>query len=145
MVTFNSISVGTNCPPIADDAAHTTKPGKPITFTLTGSDPDNQPNTFLQFTSRQPANGKLDCLSPAGVEASRCTYTPNEGFTGVDTFTFHVYDGQDNSEDATVTITVDDPCKRWKEEIDQLTTEHNNIVAKIDVARITPEVKVLGN
>ncbi|MBV9924591.1 MAG: tandem-95 repeat protein [Acidobacteria bacterium] len=36
------------------------------------------------------------------------SYTPHAGFTGVDTFDYHVYDGTDNSNVATVTINVKD-------------------------------------
>ncbi len=53
-------------------------------------------------TATLPQNGGLTGNPPT------VTYTPNAGFDGVDSFTFTVNDGTDNSAPATVSITVQD-------------------------------------
>lgn len=69
-----------------------------INITLDGSDIDGD---ALQFTVvNPPANGTL------GGTAPQLTYTANTGFSGSDAFTFRVSDGQVQSTDATVQLTI---------------------------------------
>jgi large repetitive protein len=70
----------------------------PKDFILTGSDIDGDPLTFIVAT--QPANGTLSGVAP------NLTYTPNNGFSGTDSFTFYVNDGTEDSNIATVTLNV---------------------------------------
>ena len=51
----------------------------------------------------QPTHGDVT-LSAGG----RLVYTPDDGFTGVDTFTYRASDGTASSAPATVTITVEE-------------------------------------
>ena len=67
-------------------------------ITLTGSDPNGDPITFINVTG--PAHGALTGTPP------NVTYTPNSGFTGADSFTFKVNDGQIDSLVATVSLDV---------------------------------------
>ena len=59
---------------------------------------DKDPLTFTILT--QPAHGML------GGTAPNLTYTPRLGFTGQDSFTFNVNDGDQGSAPATVNLTV---------------------------------------
>jgi len=70
---------------------------------LSATDPDpGQPLTFSVVT--QPAHGTV---SNDGSAAA--TYTPEPGYTGIDSFTFRAFDGWMNSNVATVTIKVNAP------------------------------------
>ena len=63
------------------------------------TDPEGDPLTAILVTT--PVNGTLTLNTDGSF-----TYTPNAAFTGVDTFTYKANDGTDDSNVATVTITV---------------------------------------
>ncbi len=63
------------------------------------TDPDGDPLTAVQLSN--PVSGTL-VFNADGT----FTYTPNAGFFGSDSFTYHANDGAANSNIATVTITV---------------------------------------
>ena len=63
------------------------------------SDPDNDPLSFTLVNGTD--NGTL-MLNSNGTYS----YTPNTGFTGTDTFSYEVSDGQGGTDQAIVTITV---------------------------------------
>ncbi len=87
-----------NTPPAAEDIATSTKAGAAVAITLKGSDADGDK---LTYTFARPANGAVTGTAPF------LTYTPKAGFSGTDTFTYKVRDGQAESRTATVTITVE--------------------------------------
>jgi len=91
-----------NDPPEADDQSVTTEFETPVNITLGIWDADGDPVTWILVSG--PTHGSL-----SGTGAAR-TYTPDDGFSGTDSFTFKVNDGQADSNIATVTITVgEDP------------------------------------
>ena len=94
----------TNRPPVANAQSTSTPFNTAKPLTLTGSDPDSDPLTFIIVGS--PANGVLSLLD---TNSGAVTYTPTNNFTGTDTFTFRVNDGTANSALATVSITVGTP------------------------------------
>jgi RHS repeat-associated protein len=67
-------------------------------ITLTASDADGDTLSYQIVSS--PTNGALTGIAP------NITYTPAENYNGSDAFTFRVNDGTIDSNDATVTITV---------------------------------------
>jgi hypothetical protein len=95
-VTFNITRV--NHPPVAADQTVVTRQGVAAAITLSATDTDNDLLTYTVV--RQPAHGTLSGTAP------RLTYTPNNGYTGNDSFTFKANDGQADSNIATVTIQV---------------------------------------
>lgn len=98
------IAAGTfsiNHVPTADDQQLETPLETPVDITLTGSDSDGDPLTYA--LQSDPAHGELTGTAPD------LTYTPEDGFTGPDEFTFAVSDGAAVSEPATVTIDVTAP------------------------------------
>lgn len=99
--TYKFFSESVNSIPIAQPAAFSMNAGESLNITLQGIDADNDSLTY-QITS-QPQNGILSGLSSSQV------YTPSEGFSGVDTFSFLVSDGVDDSQIAIIEITVFDP------------------------------------
>ncbi|MCD4710432.1 MAG: hypothetical protein K8R52_06260 [Bacteroidales bacterium] len=89
-----------NIIPVAPDQRVVTKKDRPVYIQLTYSDTDGGPGPYGTAIVIYPSYGKL-----AGVGNDQ-TYTPHAGYTGSDMFTWKVNDGQDDSEIATVQITV---------------------------------------
>jgi VCBS repeat-containing protein len=90
----------TNQYPVADSGSFMVTEDIPLTQTLSGSDPDLTPVTFVLDTD--VSNGTL-VLSATW----EFTYTPDTDYNGTDSFTFHVTDGIFNSNPIqTVTLTV---------------------------------------
>jgi len=94
-ITINAL----NDSPVAESLALQLFEDTPRIITLQGSDPDGDSLTYTLVS--QPQNGVL-----AGSGAS-VTYTPNTNFNGADSFTYTVNDGQNTSNVATVSLTVD--------------------------------------
>ena len=78
-----------------------TGPPPPVSITLTGSDLNGAPLTYEIASS--PAHGSLDSLNPLD---GKSVYTPDPGFTGVDSFTYRVNNGSTDSETAEVSVRV---------------------------------------
>jgi len=97
-VTVTIASPGNNAP-VATDGAASTATGAAVEVTLVATDADADALTYSIVAA--PSNGTL-----GAVDADKVTYTPNAGFTGTDTFTFKANDGTDDSNTATVTVTV---------------------------------------
>lgn len=90
----------TNQYPVADSGSFIVTEDIPLTQTLSGSDPDLTPVTFVLDTD--VSNGTL-VLSATG----EFTYTPDTDYNGTDSFTFHVTDGIfDSNPIQTVTLTI---------------------------------------
>jgi hypothetical protein len=87
-----------NDAPVADDQEVSTGFGVALDITLTGSDVDGDDLTFAVVD--QPLHGTLTGTAPD------LTYTPEDGYSGTDSFTFQANDGTENSNVATVDITV---------------------------------------
>jgi hypothetical protein len=86
--------------PVAEDINVETDENTPVDITLIATDPDG--DTLTYTVESQPANGTLSGTAP------NLTYTPDAGFTGTDTFTYSASDGENISNIATVTITVNE-------------------------------------
>ncbi len=94
-VTVNVAAV--NDAPVANDQSVSVAQDTPLSIQLTGSDVENTP---LTFTAGTPAHGSVSCNT-----AGACTYTPNAGYVGSDSFTFTASDGT-AGDTGTVTIAV---------------------------------------
>jgi uncharacterized repeat protein (TIGR01451 family) len=85
---------------VADTA--TTSPGTPVSVGVLGNDTLGVGPTAI--TSHAAAtHGSVTCT------ATDCTYTPNAGFSGVDSFGYTITDANSRTSTATVTITVTAP------------------------------------
>ena len=94
-----------NRPPVANAQAVTLlEDAAATTITLTGTDPEAAPLTFILGTA--PTRGTLGPLTPTGPTSATVTYTPNANANGADSFSFRVNDGVLTSPDATVAITI---------------------------------------
>ena len=87
-----------NRPPVANDQRVVTDEDVPKQITLTATDPDNSPLTWMIVTL--PAKGTLTGTPP------NVTYTPNKDYNGTDAFTFKARDSEFDSNTATVSITI---------------------------------------
>jgi len=90
----------TNHAPVAVSRSVVTLTNQPVNMALLAWDPDGDAMTYSSMSS--PGSGYLTNFSAAG----NCTYVPNTGFSGSDSFTFRVSDGQFNSQTATQYIRV---------------------------------------
>jgi gliding motility-associated-like protein len=97
-LTINIDVTPVNDIPIAKDTAVSLDEDTEIAILLRASDKENDPLTYSIVS--QPTKGTL-----TGAGANR-TYKPNANYFGPDSFTFKVNDGFDDSNVATVLITV---------------------------------------
>ena len=93
-----------NVPPVAIDDSYIVESQSSLNVSSPGvlsndSDPNGDQITLVLF--EDVSNGSLTHNSNGGF-----TYSPNFGFEGIDTFTYYANDGTNNSNLATVTITV---------------------------------------
>jgi hypothetical protein len=89
--------------PTANATSTATVENSPVTIFLSGISNDSGTITFA--TSTDPSNGSLGKIAADGS----VTYTPNNGFTGTDSFEYLVTEGAASSATTTATITVTSP------------------------------------
>jgi len=97
--TVNITVAAVNDAPVADDLSYTTQAGTPVNITLTGSDQEGDPITFLVVSL--PSHGTFTGGEPNLV------YTPEAGYIGADAFTYKANDGRLDSPTAVVSIMVE--------------------------------------
>jgi Big-like domain-containing protein len=97
-VTPNVRYIGENHAPTAVDQSLSTLEDTSLAVTLTGSDADNNPLTSSLASG--PTHGTLTGTPPNLI------YTPAANYNGPDSFTFRVNDGTDESNLATVALTI---------------------------------------
>ncbi len=98
---FSNIKISevpVNQPPVANPMTLSTNEDQPKTFSLNAMDPDDDPLSYVLLSG--PSHGTL-----SGTGANR-TYQPTAHYYGSDSFTYKVNDGQDDSNVATVQITI---------------------------------------
>ncbi len=96
-VTF----VAANVPPVAGDIFASTSNFDPVDITLFATDADGGPSALSYAVVSDPANGSVS------ISGDVATYQPDFPFTGDDTFTYWAFDGEDNSNIATVLVESD--------------------------------------
>src|SRR5215208_2367046 len=89
--------------PIAQDGSVTTSENKQLNIKLNANDADGDNLSFTIVDD--PSNGQLGNVNPS---TNTVTYTPDEDYSGEDNFTFIVNDGTSDSNEATVSITVEE-------------------------------------
>ncbi len=96
--TFLMIESIPNQAPVAAHQAVTIDEEMPVSLTLTGSDPDGNPLSFK--ITGGPNHGKLSGIAPS------LSYIPDLNYNGDDWFTFVVNDGEVDSPEAIVVLSV---------------------------------------
>ncbi|MDA1013516.1 MAG: Ig-like domain-containing protein [Planctomycetota bacterium] len=95
-----NVFVGNVAPTANVDFATTTE-NVPVTIDVLANDSDANGDSLTVSINTQPANGT------AGVNLDdTITYVPNGGFSGIDSFTYLIDDGNGGTATATVSITV---------------------------------------
>ena len=90
--------------PNAVDDSLSTNVATPGTVNVLANDTDPNGDTLTVSAFTQGAHGTVSCL-PSGL----CTYTPNLGYAGADSFTYTANDGNGGTDTATVSVTVVQP------------------------------------
>jgi VCBS repeat-containing protein len=94
-----TITFTLNLPPTADDASDTVNEGETLESSVTGSDPESKPLTYVLV--KAPLYGSLTFN-----EDGTYTYTHDGSENFDDSFTYYVNDGTLDSNTATVTLTI---------------------------------------
>ena len=99
-----SLTVLPNMPPVANDDAYNVTEDTTLTIAASGvltNDTDVEGDPLTAVLDIDVTNGLLSLNSDGAF-----SYIPDADFCGTDSFTYHANDGQDDSNTATVTITV---------------------------------------
>jgi VCBS repeat-containing protein len=101
-ITVNAV----NDAPVANNDSATVDAGVTVGVDVLANDTDvDNTNAQLSVSSfTQPANGAVTKNADGTLD-----YTPNAGYNGTDSFTYKASDGTAESNEATVTITVNSP------------------------------------
>jgi len=90
-----------NIPPIAVDDSAQTLANYAITLNVLANDTDANGDPLSLENFGQPAHGQVV------RSGNQLIYTPNRGFTGRDSFTYTITDGNGGSDNATVSLKID--------------------------------------
>ena len=123
-ITINPVN---DAPPVAVDDSYSVEQGDTLTVDaasgVLANDTDADDDDLTAIKVGDPTNGTLTLNDDGSFE-----YTPDAGFDGDDSFTYHANDGEADSNVATVSIAVSPPGERRKAfvgvitEIDPATT-----------------------
>jgi Big-like domain-containing protein len=125
-VQFTNTNVISQCnrPPIANDDTASTVTNTPVVVNVVANDQDPDSDALTVQSNTQPAHGSATHTS------SSVTYTPASGYTGPDSFTYTINDGNGHTASATVTVTVSAAPNRAPDAVnDAATTQRNTPVA----------------
>lgn len=92
------ISDPTNSLPVTVTGSVTTAFNTTISISLSATDDDGDDLTY--YLVDQPAHGDITCTDQA------CSFIPETGYSGSDSFTFLVNDGTDDSNTSTVSVSI---------------------------------------
>jgi outer membrane protein OmpA-like peptidoglycan-associated protein len=96
-----TVAVVNQAPIAVDDVAQAAPDSQPTIINVLANDSDPEDGPLTLVIARAPAGGT------ATVNANRTvTYTPNNGFSGADTFTYTIREPQGATATATVTVNV---------------------------------------
>jgi len=94
-----TVAPKTNHAPVAKDDEATTEYEKSVTIDVLANDSDEDGDTLTVISTTTPANGTTT------IDNNKITYTPDNGFSGEDSFEYTISDGEQEAT-AKVTVTV---------------------------------------
>ena len=98
----SDIPVETNADPVAVNDSATTAYGTAVTIGVLNNDSDSDGDTLSIAGVTQGGNGSVS------ISGRRVVYTPDDGFSGSDSFSYTVSDGNGGTDTASVNVTVED-------------------------------------
>ncbi|MEA2029880.1 MAG: Ig-like domain-containing protein, partial [Campylobacterota bacterium] len=128
IVTVTVLAPGADGVPNAVGDGVTTQKDTPIDIAVMDNDNHTSGDSIKVVATTTPANGSVRINSNATV-----TYTPNSGFSGIDTFVYTIEDSNGDQATAIVTVIIDDPNSVTARP-DSSMTSYNTPIA-IDVMR----------
>ncbi|MEA5520611.1 Ig-like domain-containing protein [Limnoraphis robusta] len=118
-----------NQPPIAVDDSATTGFNRPITLNVLGNDTDPEGNSLSIADIQQDTDNGGQVV----IENGQLIYTPPAGFTGNDSFSYTISDGQGGTDTATVTITVEEPANTAPDAVNDERSTRSDTAITINV------------
>ncbi|MEM9498243.1 MAG: Ig-like domain-containing protein [Pseudomonadota bacterium] len=97
------VEVPNGAPDAVDDAAETVT-NTPVTVDVLANDTDPEEDPLSITDVGSASNGMVEDNGDGTL-----TYTPDEGFTGSDSFTYTIADGEGGEDTATVNVTIEEP------------------------------------
>ena len=97
--TTATVTVTVGVPPTVPDKTATAKPGKAVQIPLPTVDENGNPVTIKSVGKAKHGTVKLN-------DDGTVTYTPDEGYAGIDSFSYEVVDADGNVATAMVNVTV---------------------------------------
>lgn len=98
-ITINAVNDG---PDAVNDAATVAEDSSGNVIDVRANDTDPESNALVVTAVSDPANG----TATVGLDGANVIYTPDTDFSGSDSFTYTISDGQGGTDSATVTLTV---------------------------------------
>lgn len=122
-----------NLPPTAVNDSATTNVNTAVSISVLANDSDADGGTLSVVSVTQGASGAVSI----NAGSTSVTYTPNGGFTGSDSFTYTITDGQGDTNSATVNVTVNGPSGTQNITVSAAgTIESTNPTTNIDEATL---------
>jgi len=121
-------TAGSNQPPNAVDDSADSPTGDPVIINVLTNDTDPDGHALVVTTAAPTAaHGTVACSS------TTCTYTPDPGFSGQDSFTYAISDGHGGTDTAVVTVTVTSSSNGTPNAVDDSTTTPEDTQVVVNV------------
>jgi VCBS repeat-containing protein len=109
--------------PVAEGDSIATNKNTAVTYNVLGNDSDVDGDSLTVTSVTDGANGTVTIN-----EDGTLTYTPESSFSGTDSFTYTISDGQGGMDSATVTVTVEGATTAPLAEADSIATSEDTAV-----------------
>jgi len=117
-----SVPTAVNGAPTLTPDTITTSVNTAVMITVLGNDTDPENDTLTLESTTTPEHGTVKVIN------NEIEYTPNTDYTGVDTFSYTVSDGNLNLSSTTVTVTISDTNTAPSAQDDTISTTADNAV-----------------